>query len=38
MGEPIIEKELFEKAQTILQENRDRYHSRGDQRYPMKNF
>jgi DNA invertase Pin-like site-specific DNA recombinase len=26
--EPIIEKELFEKAQTILQENRDRYHAK----------
>jgi len=31
--EPIIEKELFQKAQTLLQDNRDRYHSRGDQRY-----
>lgn len=30
---PIIEKELFQKAQTILQVNRDRYHSRGAQRY-----
>jgi DNA invertase Pin-like site-specific DNA recombinase len=26
--EPIIEKELFQKAQTILQENRDRYHAK----------
>ena len=31
--EPIIDKELFQKAQTILQENKDRYHSRGAHRY-----
>lgn len=30
---PIIEKELFRKAQTILQENKDRFQSRGSQRY-----
>jgi hypothetical protein len=26
--EPIIEKELFQKAQRILQEHRDRYHAK----------
>ena len=31
--EPIIEKKLFEKAQRILQENRDRYHARGTHYY-----
>jgi hypothetical protein len=31
--EPIIERKLFQKAQTILQENRDRYHARGTHYY-----